>query len=190
MPGSPLNAQVVASSDRLQPSGEHDFHPLQLMVVVCGEVDDQCVVGRVEGAPPECELDDAVPACLFHLNGLRCARGSCPATVSGVVASRRSPTSILLIGNSYTEANNLRAVLGSLQYKSGIAANVRISALTAGGETMSGHVAKGEDSKIAGYNVVGYNVVVLQEPSQISGFGNVPSWNVTGCPHRRTQAAS
>ena len=73
--------------------------------------------------------------------------------------------SVLLIGNSLIAENDLAGTLASVICKSGIASNVRIDALTAGGATLHDLVASGASSRLARHDIV-----VLQEQSEIPGF--------------------
>jgi hypothetical protein len=86
---------------------------------------------------------------------------------SGIVAkcgNSEPAQSILLLGDSYV--NNLDIMLSAVMCNSDIATNVHVTTLAAGGETMAGHVANGEAAQISGSDVV-----VLQEQSEIPGFG-------------------
>jgi hypothetical protein len=88
-----------------------------------------------------------------------------PAPGSGGCHGAGPLSSTLLVGNSYTAANDLAHLLGDVLCKSGIASNVRVEALTAGGATMRAWVDDG-----AGARMAGHDVVVLQEQSETPGF--------------------
>lgn len=80
--------------------------------------------------------------------------------------------SVLLVGNSYTYENDLPSVLANVMCRSGIATNLSVQELAAGGATMHGWVANDAASDLPGHDVV-----VLQEQSQIPGFNvRTPIW--------------
>ena len=86
---------------------------------------------------------------------------------------------VLLIGNSYTQQNDLAAVLdGDLE--TGAYESAEVVALTKGGRTLEGHLEDAETEGSAWHEELGktgtYDFVVLQDQSQVPGF---PQSNAT-----------
>jgi hypothetical protein len=71
-----------------------------------------------------------------------------------------------MIGNSFTDANNLADMVAEVLCRSGLASNVRVDAFTQPGAGLPHWLGAGTQEKFAGHDVV-----VLQDQSQIPGFG-------------------
>ncbi|HEY4178196.1 MAG TPA: DUF4886 domain-containing protein [Kofleriaceae bacterium] len=70
---------------------------------------------------------------------------------------------VLFLGNSYTEVNNLPAVLASLGTSPGAVAHFEVGSRTPGGQTWEGHDADPEDTALIAQ---GWDYVVLQDQSE------------------------
>ena len=81
--------------------------------------------------------------------------------------SAAKPVRVLFVGNSYTSANDLPAIVRALGAADKPRVEFEVEALTPGGFTLEAHLAaEGEDSPRAKIAAGAYDHVVLQEQSQ------------------------
>lgn len=84
-----------------------------------------------------------------------------------IFAQNKKPLNLLFLGNSYTAANNLSAMVSDMANNAGD--SIKQSNLTGGGQTLWNH-ASGNSPSMNEINTGLWDVIVLQEQSQIPSF--------------------
>jgi hypothetical protein len=84
-----------------------------------------------------------------------------------ICAQNKKPLNLLFLGNSYTAANNLSAMVSDMANNAGD--SIKQSNVTGGGQTLWNH-ASGNSPSMNEINTGLWDVIVLQEQSQIPSF--------------------